>query len=365
MIPAALKSELEGAKSLMDRVLRDGDSIAAEFPLVFREGFPGQVVCLGDDDGVRSACTMLTRELISRDVRFRAGLIGSVSTDPEFRREGLATKVLQEAEQRFTEAGAVVSILWADDPRFYFARGYRPAGAEIDFVITDDVVSILPTKNVREANPGADGDAPAIHAAYCEHEARVDRSAEETAVLLECPGMRTLVCEHEGRVTAYACLGRGSDLDRTIHEWGGELSDVLALVRAHAEHCLAETGEPAFLITPSSATELHERLRILGAESSLGLLGLAKIADRGAAAELLAELLGPAAEVTFDPDAEPARSVHLRGPGGEAHLNDDTLLILLLSERGEREDTVNFGRELGLDVDRLPLQPFIWGLDSI
>lgn len=358
------KPELAPARSLMDRVLRDGEPIAPEFPLVFREGFPGKVVSLGDEGAVRSACTVLIRDLVCPGASLRAGLIGSVSTDPEFRRQGLASIVLDRAEKSLADEGAAVSILWADDPRFYFARGYRPVGCEQDFVIAPETAAILPeAEGVRAMESG---DAGAIHALYIAHEARAERTGDETAALLECPDMEVLVCEDEGRVVAYACQGRGRDLVGTVHEWGGDPLRVLGLVRALAERHTERTGgEPTFLIAPAGERELSGMLRGLGVVPTVGLLGLAKVVDRGRAAGLLDLLLGPEAEVTFDPKAELASQVHLRAPGGTAFLNDDTLLVLLLSTRGEREDTVEFGRHFGVDVSRLPLEPFLWGLDSI
>ncbi len=361
MITTAQKPELFPAKSLMERVLRDERSLAAEFPLVFREGFPGKIVSLGDAEAVRSACTILLRDLVCPGATVRAGLIGSVSTDPQFRRQGLATKVLESAEETLAAGGALISLLWADDPRFYFARGYRPVGSEEDVVLTAETGSSLPAiEGVRAARPG---DASALHALYLAHTARVERSAGETAALLECPGMRTLVCERAGVVAAYACLGRGGDFPGTIHEWAGATGLVLGLVRAHLEQ--RPLDEATVLVAPPKATELLERLRLVGAESTRGVLGLAKIIDRGGAARLLGALVGPSATVDFDPAADPARQVLLSARGGQVHLNDDTLLVLLFSSKGDREDTLEFGRRLEVDVARLPLEPFVWGLDSI
>ena len=41
-----------------ERVLRDGAPLADEYPLVFRAGFPGRVLSLGDEAGPRSACAI-------------------------------------------------------------------------------------------------------------------------------------------------------------------------------------------------------------------------------------------------------------------------------------------------------------------
>jgi len=79
------------ALELMQRVLRDGEPLAPEYPLVFRDEFPGRVIALGEGEEVRSACAVLTREFLIDGERVRGGLIGSVSTDPEWRHQGLAS----------------------------------------------------------------------------------------------------------------------------------------------------------------------------------------------------------------------------------------------------------------------------------
>src|SRR2546422_286103 len=60
-------------------------------------------------------------------------------------------------------------------------------------------------------------DVPAVHALYRRHTTRVERSAAETAALLDCPRMSCLVRQRAGQVVAYACMGRGRDLADVIH----------------------------------------------------------------------------------------------------------------------------------------------------
>ncbi len=361
MMTTTMKEGLEPAVELMNNVLRQATTVVDEFPLVFRSGFSGQVVSLGTSENVQSVCAILMREAICNDTTLPMGLIGSVTTDSDHRRSGLATNVLIAAEARLAEQGAIISMLWADDPRFYFARGYRPVGSENDFIIDADMIESLPIiENIRLAN--AD-DHEAIHGHYCRHASRLNRTVEETSALLDCPGMTTLVHEDGDHVLAYACMGRGEDLDGTVHEWGGDLNSVLGLVRLHAES--RDTTVPTFLIAPRNETELAQRLTLMGSPPVTGLLGLAKIVNREAAANLLDELVGDTAKVTFFPDGSEFEQVQVEAAGGTEFLNDDTLLVLLFSGKGERAETEAFGDHFGINVDRLPLEPFVWGLDSI
>ena len=360
----------DGAQALMERVLRDGQPIAEEYPLVFRREFPGRLLTLGDEGEVRCACAILVRDFVVDGTRVRGGLIGSVATDPDWRDRGLATRLLIEAEAALQIEGCVFALLWAEDPGFYLKRGYGPIGTENDFLIPPALAHGLPGgselgEGVRIRAMQA-ADASAIHRLYERHPVRIARTVEETAALLGCPGMTILVLERGSEPVAYACLGRGHDLLDAIHEWGGEADDVLALVRAHLEQRELVSGDDGglFLMAPPAATELNRRLVSLGALSKQGILGLGKVLDRTAAAALLDERLAPlgSAELVEADDGRPFR---VRGPKQEGHVDDEGALALLFSVAQVRGEVEKFLVEFGLEQAQLPIEPFAWGLDSI
>ena len=350
-----LMEQTNAARSLIESVHAEGKSLVGEYPLVFEEGHAGRVLHFGKDDEVDSACTLILRYFVMDDARVRGGLIGSVTTRPEKRGAGLGTRLLDLAERELREQGCIFALLWADDPSFYCKRGYAPMGGEVDFLLTPGTSALLPASaGVRALR---EGDAAEIQRVYAQHVVRLERSVEETRALLGCPGMRTLVLERDGEVVAYACLGRGRDLQGAIHEWGGATRDVLALIRAHAEEV---GGEGLIVMAPQAATELCYKLTTFGAISKRGVLGLGKILDRERAATLLAERLGNDAEVDVHENG-----VHLRGPGDEGDLNDEALLALLFSAPEALDAVENLLKRFKFKQARLPLEPFAWGLDSI
>ena len=188
----ATRDASASALSLMDRVLRAGESVALEFPLVFDPRFEGRVVTVEDDAGeVLSACAILPRELILPRAHFRAGLVGSVVTDPDHRRQGLAGRVLERAEGELASQGCLLSMLWADDPGVYLRRGYTPIGAEIDFPVPRQLAELLPDcAGVRDARPD---DHAAMHELYATNPEHVARAPIETGALLSGPGIESLV----------------------------------------------------------------------------------------------------------------------------------------------------------------------------
>jgi len=343
----------------MRNVLRNGGALAGEYPLIFDDSFTGSFVTAEEGEDVRATCATLTRELVTPAATFKVGLIGSVATHPEWRGQGLASEVLNAAQDAHANAGCVFSMLWADDSTFYMKRGYLPLGAELDFCVQPDKLRLLPaTDNVRKAAPA---DLHRIQELYEAHPERVNRSEEETAALLEAPDLELLVCEAKGAVAAYSCIGRGMDFTNVVHEWGGDAQHVLALVRAHMTRRAfrGRTGE-VFLVAPPSATDLRDSMALAEAPSARGMLGMGRIANLPAAADLLGRVIGDEGEVRMG-----EFQVSVRGPSGERSLDCEELLQVLCAGEGERTQVVSLEEATGLELEQLPLLPFVWGLDSI
>lgn len=353
-------SATRSARELIQHVLGEERDLAREYPLVFGDDARGEIVSIEEDGEVRSACAMIERELVLPDVRVRAGFIGSVVTHPDFRGRGFASRVLARAEEKLAAHGAMIAILWGDDQAFYTHRGYQPFGAEVDFAIALDVASKLPEPaGVREL---AADDAPSIHELYSMHPERVSREIDETRALLEAPDMEVLVCERWGRLTAYSCVGRGKDLRDVVHEWAGDAQTVTMLVRAHMERRKARGEErDLYVMAPPSAKDLHTRLTAAGAAASTGILGLAKLVDPLAAANLCAARLDRRRGVR----AESTDKLRLIGPRSRWEATPSEVLELLFAARGEIELARSVARKVEGWGGALPLAPFVWGLDSI
>lgn len=351
------------AEQLIERVFGAHD-VAREYPLVFDARFTGSLVAVESEGEVRSTCAILARDLVVGATKLRVGLIGSVSTDERSRGRGLGTEMLDKAEHELQKQGALLAMLWADDATFYAKRGWRAFSAEHDVVVTSAIANELPRTNGARAATSAD--FAAIHALYSRHAERVDRTSAETSALLCVPGMRVLVNERDGVIVSYTCLGRGRDLADVVHEWGGAVDDVLALVRAHFDERRASGNDkPLYLMASRSCEALVERVDELGASSAVGVLALGKIVDLAACAALAAECFEPKGYVQASLHPARAGAVELRGPNGACSLTREDLLELLCAARGDTTLADECARTLGVERGRLPLAPFVWGLDSI
>jgi len=253
----------------MATVLRPDGDLASEYPLVFDVAGPGRIHALNEGGGVLSACAVLERELIHPGGRTRVGFIGSVSTHPDARGRGLATRLLMHAEDELRAAGCEHAMLWADDSEFYARRGYALDGDETDFLV-DRIPEHLLTEEL-SVRPFEVGDEAVIHELYTWHGARVERSQEETARLLSCPRMRVLLATCGGEVLAYVCYGRGGDLHGVAHEWGGAPEGVLACLNE-----LLQRSELVFVMAPGDPGPLGELLDSGGAIRAEGRLGMTK-----------------------------------------------------------------------------------------
>ena len=359
----ALRQRCDAARGLMERVLRAGAPIAPEFPLVFA-GAEGAAFVVDEQGGeAASACALLERTLLVRGRAIRAGLIGSVATDPRWRGEGRSSSVLVAAEQELARRGAIFAVLWADDIAYYEKRGWRRFGWEIDFVIPADCAPILPEPTgVRARRPEDDGQ---IHELYERHPERVARSLSDTSALLGCPGMEVLVVERWGRVAGYTCLGRGADMQNVVHEWAGDAQALLGLLRANIERRKQRgIDESLFLIAPPSAVDVAERLAAAGAQMTQGVVGMGKILRPEEAGVLAAELLDRRGGVRCA-SVQSDGGVTFEGEKGRVSCTRETLFDLLFAAQAERSTVEQVGGKLGVPGVELPLTPFVWGLDSI
>jgi hypothetical protein len=192
--------------------------------------------------------------------------------------------------------------------------------------------------------------------------ARVDRTAEETHALLSGPGIRTLVAERDGVVVAYASLGRGADLGNVVHEWAGPIEDVLALVRAHLEASPAH-GDGIYVMVPPGAHDIGAFFEFTRTPGAQGILCMAKLASLDAAASLLQRVVP--AEVRVSIVDRAAERLRLDGPTGSVVLTGQEILLTLFPPRSDRKVVEVVEQELGASLPNLPLEPFLWGLDSI
>ncbi|MEM9800493.1 MAG: GNAT family N-acetyltransferase [Planctomycetota bacterium] len=348
----------EAALQLMENVLREGRSLAPEYPLVFNDDATGHIEAIEEGGEVAATCAWIGRTLLAGEADVPIALVGSVAAAAEHRGKGLGTLVVERAIEAATAEGAAFALLWADDSAWYQERGWIPFGSENVFVVDDSNAFLLPDAD--GVRPMKDGDAAAIHRLYTEHLARVSRTESETRALLGVPGMTTLVRETDGEVTGYACLGRGEDLTGVIHEWGGSPEGVLPIVSQMWADAQGE-ADGLFFTAPDLEIDFLAYFRFIRATGAKGILSLAKLCSAEAAAKLV-ESMSPNGVSSRATDED---AIEITGPKGSVVLAGGEILLALCPPRGDRRVTEVVEKEIGAALTDLPIQPYVWGLDSI
>lgn len=212
------------------------------WPQLYRSDGEGRFYGCRDAGGLIAHCAFRLVDLVTDSGRIPVALLGSVATAPERRGQGLATAVLQSAlSDADTHTGHV--LLWAERPELYARCGFVQGPPEQCLVLAR-----RPRPDLTGVRRAEVTDHRAIHALHERKPMRVTRSPHTMSGLLTTPGMTTLVREREGRIVAYACCGKGADLQGHWHEVGGSDAEVAWLLAA-ALH-VAEQTEAMLLVPP-------------------------------------------------------------------------------------------------------------------
>jgi GNAT superfamily N-acetyltransferase len=212
------------------------------WPILYRRDGHGRFFVITDGDRLLAHCA--TRDVVvhGENGPMPVCLLGSVATDPAHRGRGLASQVLAAA-LRAADEQTTATFLWAERGDLYARAGFRPGTTETCFVIAR-----RPRANLTGVRIATIDDHAALLALHRDKPWRVDRCARAMSTLLTTPGMTTVVLERNGAVVAYACLGKGADLQDHWHELGGGDADLAILLPA-AMH-VAERTEAVLLLPP-------------------------------------------------------------------------------------------------------------------
>ncbi|MGE3173669.1 MAG: GNAT family N-acetyltransferase [Planctomycetota bacterium] len=216
-----------------------GYGVHHTWPQLYRSDGDGRFFGRFDGDRLRSWCAFRFADAITADGPRRVALLGSVATEPEVRGRGLAQQVLQAALDDCRAEGAAAVLLWAERPELYARTGFAPGASELCLALRGDVGAPAGPDAVVETEAGrarfaAIQDHPRLSALHRQKPVRIDRTDQEMSARLTTPGLWTCVLERDGAVVAYACTGKGADLQGWWHELGGSDRDVTALLPAAA-----------------------------------------------------------------------------------------------------------------------------------
>jgi hypothetical protein len=281
------------------------------------------------------------------------GGINAVETHPDYRRLGLATITMRDAQARMLEMGMHVGLLSTGIANWYRKLGWERAGQQLTFTFDRRNVSCLPDAAGLDVTEDWPSHLDELCALRRSSGVGAARSPDRFALLAVRKTTRLFLARRDGSVVAYAAVSGAS-----VREYAGETADVMALLR-HAFQTIedlparsterrgSQQGQFEMMVhTPAGTAELPAHLLALGIPSALTYMGMLIILDPPG----LLAALGVDAAVERRDDGW-----RLRHGGRTLDLTEGELVKLV------------FGPERRPDVapDLFPVECYQWPLDRV
>jgi hypothetical protein len=218
------------------------------------------------------------------------GGIGGVASLPEFRGQGLASKLVERCVEDLRQQGAALAFLWSDQHDFYRNLGFELVGRQWMVVLPKEKVALLreeaerlrlehrQNSNKFSFSTNASIAAQAGKSLYDLHSLRIERSAVDFAKLISSKGAKVFTAELNGKLEAYFIVGKGIDLKNHVHEWAGSEEAMLSLLA----FALDTIGNDLTFLSPQFTSEeapILYRLEKMGFAATPGFMALTRILD--------------------------------------------------------------------------------------
>ncbi len=265
--------EYEKIVAFLNSQLRPQESwsISQEYPLSINTQNLHNIRIIEEDGKIISHAVVKILLVKTPIAIFRVAAIGSVVTLPEYQNRGYSTKVLKDCLDQAKIQNADFAILWTDIFDFYRRLGFELAGSETAIIFNSQIESeynglkFLSSKMV---------DPQSLLRLYNQHSMGTLRTTSDINKYLKIPNSQLFTAwDQNNHLLAYAVEGRGADLSNYIHEWGGKVSKILALI----SEIQRQKSTPLTLITHPSSTNLIRQATDRGALINKGYLGMIKI----------------------------------------------------------------------------------------
>lgn len=333
-------------------------SIANEYPTALSPANLGNIRIIKEGNQIVSHAVLKPLIIKSPTIIFKVGAIGSVVTDSNYRGQGLSTRILQECLTEAKKQDCDIAMLWTNLYDFYRKMNFELAGFEESVVIEQDFT--VPMHDLKFVK-GTKVSPEAIYKLYSQHTVASVRSAEDIRKFLAIPNTTLYTAwDKNNQLVAYAVEGKGADLTGYIHEWGGNVSKVLALLS-----WIRKEKKTSFtIIMAQHSINLLTALRaIKGTVHNEGYLGMIKIVNE----ESLFTKIKKSANTVGIKDfvLQKTTSGYQVGVGTDVvTFTDEKDLVRILF--GPIPEIPDLKPETMRSLERvLPAHLWIWGWDSI
>ncbi|WP_010094777.1 GNAT family N-acetyltransferase [Ornithinibacillus scapharcae] len=222
--------EIKEAIHLSDKTFRNDNhvSMGEAFPAVFTK-YHNLAYGAFDQGKLVSFFGLVPYRLKIRDAFLNVFSIGSVCTDPDYRAQGIASRILAEINDFIDQADASL-LLVSGDRGLYQRNGCYPVGRSYTYNIN----SASPTSHIGVIREATTVDFMKIFSLYQQKEVRYESSIEEWKTLLEAAGyagifhlkQSVFVSEKDGKIHAYVVIGlpnaENPNRNGLVTDWGGD-----------------------------------------------------------------------------------------------------------------------------------------------
>lgn len=204
---AATVEEIPAVVELVDSVFRpgSGESMGRQYPLLFAEDNAGDLRIFSDDGRPIALIAMLQRDVYLAGTHHRSCVLGSVCTNSDYRGQGLATRLLDDARAKALRGGCDI-VLISGGRELYKRAGYVEVGGYRRSAVRPDR---LPQKRRVRLRRWQPQDVPTLVRLHSCEPVRFARPPEDFLALLECGRVvnaaadTRLICSTRGEPLAY------------------------------------------------------------------------------------------------------------------------------------------------------------------
>lgn len=356
-------NELQDIYQFLDTNLRKDRnwSVLQEYPLAFDVKNHKNMRIIKEDSQIVSHAVLKTSLVKTHYAIFNVGMIGSVATNPQYRNQGLSSTIIEDCLKQAEAVNCDFVILWTDLFDFYRKFGFELAGAELSLIIQNNFKLEDPRTDLKIIQ-SSQIDPHAIMRLYNLHSVTSVRSVDDIKKCLQIPNSRIYTAWNQNnQIEAYAVEGKGVDLQGYIHEWGGNTSAVMRLLK----HIQTEQNKEIILITPPHCKNIIRQCMAAGAQKFEGILGMVKIIDIKSLAKKIQRTARRQGIKDFAIEVH-EDTLYFGTSEGVYKTNSPADMIHLIFGPQKPSDLHTFSEHTAQKLNKvLPVPMWIWGWDSI
>ncbi len=181
---------------------------------------------------------------IIRGIHFNIAGIGSVVTHPEYRGKKLGSKLISQLLMNINKEKFDLSILWTDLFAFYENFNFKRVGRECHLYLTSEELaklkfnsstssSSLEIKRYKigsEPNRKLLKEVPSLLKLYEKGYFNIIRNQDMMRSYLKIPNSQIFLAFQKGTLISYMIMGKGADLHSYIHEWAGNVNGLKGIL---------------------------------------------------------------------------------------------------------------------------------------